>query len=250
MSGVWSILRRHLQVFRRTLRTNVTYSLFEPLLYLSAMGFGVGSYVNDMEGLSYLQFIAPGMVASSAMWASTFECTYGSFLRIHYEKTFQAMLAAPISVSDVVAGEIIFAALKNVIFGSVVLAVVAALGQIHSYYALIIPIFLILPGLVFASLALTYSGAIEHIDYLNYYITLFATPLFLFSGVFFPASTLPQWAQAIIWLNPLYHTVEVCRALALGWLSSAIWQHAAVLAVMAACLYWLPLRMVRRRLIS
>nr|WP_054260209.1 ABC transporter permease [Propionispora sp. 2/2-37] len=135
--------------------------------------------------MSYIQFIAPGMVASSAMWASTFECTYGSFVRLHYEKTFHAMLATPISIDDIVAGEIVFAAIKNVVFGSVVLCVVAVLGQIQSYWALLIPLFLILPGFVFAMLALMYTGIIKHIDYLNYYITLGATPVFLFPGFSF-----------------------------------------------------------------
>ncbi|SHJ26652.1 ABC transporter permease [Propionispora hippei] len=247
---VLSVLKRHLTVFRRTLITNVTYSLIEPLLYLSAMGFGVGSYVEAMDGMSYMQFIAPGMVASSAMWASTFECTYGSFMRLHFEKTFHAMLAAPVSVGDVVAGEILFAAIKNIVFGSVVLAVVAALGQVHSLWALLIPLFLVLPGLVFAILALIYTGSIKHIDYLNYYITLFITPLFLFSGVFFPASSLPGWAQALLWANPLFHTVEVCRALALGQLAPGLWSHVGVLLMLTVLLARLPVRLISRQLIS
>jgi lipooligosaccharide transport system permease protein len=250
MIAVWSILLRHLTVFRRTWFSNVTFNFIEPFLYLSAMGLGLGSYVQEIEGVSYMQFIAPGMVASSAMWAATFECTYASFIRLHFEKTFHAMLASPVTIADIVLGEMVFAAIKSVVFGLVILAVITAWGLVPSYNALYVPFFLALPGTVFAILALSYTGITPHIDYLNYYITLFITPLYLFSGIFFPVTSLPGWVQALTWVNPLYHSVEVCRTLVLGHANGALGWHIAILCGFALLLVGLPIHLFKKRLIQ
>jgi len=246
--GAWYILRRHLWVFRRTWWSNVMFNLIEPFLYLTAMGFGLGAFVHDMEGASYLQFIAPGMVASSAMFAATFECSYGSFVRLHFQKTFQAMLSAPPTVEDVVAGEILFGVCKSVVFGTIILLCITTLGLVQAWTALLIPLFLTLPGAVFSVLALAYTGRIANIDYLNHYITLFVTPMYLFAGVFFPVGSMPDWLQWIIQLNPLFHSVEICRALAAGRMEG-LGSHLLLLAGLLAVLIWLPVRIYRKRLI-
>jgi len=214
------------------------------------MGFGLGAFVQSIDGMSYMQFIAPGMVALSAMYSSTFECTYGTFVRLHFQKTFHAMLAGPVTVRDIVFGEILYGLMKSVLFGTVILIVVAALGQIRSSAALAIPIFLLLPGAVFAILAMCYTGITNNIEYINYYITLAIMPFFLFGGLYFPVSALPDWVQTINWINPLYHSVEVCRALALGQVTTDILMHSAVLAAMGAVLLPLPIRLMEKRLIS
>jgi lipooligosaccharide transport system permease protein len=250
MRAALGILNRHLIVFRRTLWSNMVFNVLEPFLYLSAMGFGLGAYVQDMGGMSYIQFIAPGMVASAAMWAATFECTYSSFVRLHYQKTFHAMLAGPATVTDVVAGEVLFGIVKNVIFGIVILVVIAAMGQVQSVWSLLIPVFLVFPGAVFSFMALSYTGIISHIDYLNYYITLVTTPMYLFAGVFFPVSSMPGWMQTLAWLNPLYHSVEVCRGLVTGNVGILLWHHVASLALFSAFLAAVPGYFLKKRLIS
>lgn len=244
------ILKRHLIVFRRTLWSNMVFNAIEPFLYLSAMGFGLGALVQDIGGMSYIQFIAPGMVASASMWAATFECTYASFVRLHYNKNFHAMLAAPGTVRDLVIGEVLIAVIKNIVFGVVILLVIGMMGQVQSAWSLLIPVFLILPGTVFALMALSYTGIITHIDYLNYYITLITTPMYLFAGVFFPISSMPEWLQIVSWINPLYHSVEVCRALVVGQLSGALWQHALSLILLSVLLAVVPVRLLKKRLIS
>lgn len=244
------VVKRHLKVFARTWQHNVMFNVLEPLLYLFAMGFGLGAFVQSIDGLSYMQFIAPGMVALSAMYSSTFECTYSTFVRLHYQKTFHAMLAGPVTVRDIVFGEILFGLIKSVLFGTVILIVVAALGQIQSVAALAIPLFLLLPGAVFAILAMCYSGVTSNIEYINYYITLAIMPFFLFGGLYFPVSALPEWAQTINWLNPLYHSVEVCRALALGQITTSILVHSGILAAMGLLLLPLPVKLMEKRLIS
>lgn len=248
--GALRVLDRHLRVFRRTWQHNLMFSVIEPLLYLSALGFGLGAFVEQIEGMSYIQFITPGIIALSAMYSATFECTYGTFVRLHYQKTFHAMLAAPITVKDVILGEILYGALKSVLFGTVVLGVVAALGQIASWWALAIPLLLIVHGTVFAVMSMSYTSITTNIEYLNYYITLVILPFFLFGGLYFPVSSLPDWVQRINLVNPLFHSVEVCRALALGQVSSGLWVHVALLAFLGAIMLPLPLKLMEKRLIS
>lgn len=243
------IFARHMAVFRKIWFTNIMFNFIEPLLYLTAMGYGLGTFVQDMEGMTYLQYIAPGMVASSAMFAASFECTYGSFIRLHYQKTFQAMLAGPVTVRDIVAGDIMYATFKSMVFGLVILTVISGLGQVQSWWALFIPLFLVIPGLTFSLLAICYTGITANIDNFNYYITLFLTPAYLFSGVFFPINSMPGWVEAVAWINPIFHSVEVCRAMALGNINPGLLVHAGVLALFAMVLMPLAVRLMTKRLI-
>lgn len=243
------IFARHMVVFRKVWLSNVMFNFIEPLLYLTAMGYGLGTFVQDMEGMTYLQYIAPGMVASSAMFAASFECTYGTFVRLHYQKTFQAMLAGPVTVRDIVVGDIMYGTCKSVIFGLVILVVISALGQVQSWWGLGILAFLPLPGLVFSLLAICYTGITDTIDNFNYYVTLFLTPAYLFSGVFFPIHSMPGWAQAVAWVNPIFHSVEVCRALALGNTNPGLLVHAGVLLALMLALLPPAVRLMNKRLI-
>lgn len=248
--GVLRVLSRHLRAFGHTWKYSVMFNVVEPLLYLTAFGFGLNSFIGEMNGMSYLEFLAPGIVAGAAMYATTFGCTYGTFTRLHYQKTFLAMLAGPITVRDVVFGEILYGVLRGVLFGTIVLISVAALGLIKSPQALAIPLLLAVQGVTFAALAIWYTSLITNMDYLNYYITLLILPFFLFSGLYFPASVLPAWAQAINFINPLYHSLEVCRALALGQAVTGLWLHVGVLVLMGLLVLPLPLRLMRKRLIN
>lgn len=250
MNGAFKVLGRHMRVFNRTWKHNIMFNVVEPLLYLSAMGFGLGAFVQEINGMSYLQFIAPGMIALTAMYSATFECTYGTFVRLHYQKTFHAMLAGPITVKDVISGEILYGMVKSIIFGTVILLVVAALGQIQSPAAAFIPLLLILQGLVFSVLAMCYTAYTSNIDFINYYITLAIMPFFLFGGLYFPVSALPGWVQILNWFNPLYHSVELCRALALGQITADLWIHALILAVIGILLLPLPVKLMEKRLIN
>lgn len=247
---MWRVLRRHMKVFSRIWWTNTMFNFLEPILYMTAMGFGLGAYVQSIDGVSYAQFIAPGFIASSGMWASTFECTYGSFVRLQFEKTLHAMLAAPLTVADVVWGEILYATVKSFFYGTVILAAIALLGLVQSWWSILILPFLALPGMVFALLALSFTGFIKNIDHINYYITIFSTPVYLFSGIFFPLDSMPLLGKAAIWLNPLYHSVEVCRSLVLGHVSLELLPHVAVLAMWVLVLGWLPVKLMRNRLIN
>lgn len=249
MTGAFRVLNRHWQVFARTWLHNLMFNVAEPLLYLSALGFGLGMLIGELEGVSYLQFIASGMIALSAMYSATFECTYGTFLRLHYQKTLQAILAGPVTVNEVIIGELLYGMFKSVLFGVVILIVVSLLGLIPASTAVFIPLFLVLPGAVFAILAVSYTAIIKNIDQLNYYITLAIMPFFLFGGLYFPVGNLPDWVQHLNWFNPLYHSIEVCRALAFGRINILLWQHVAALLVMILVLAPFPLRLMKKRLL-
>jgi lipooligosaccharide transport system permease protein len=242
------VLWRNLVVLQKTWVTNMAFYFIEPLLYLSAMGFGLGVFVGEINGISYVQFIAPGIIASSAMWAAAAECTYGSFVRMHYQKVFHAMLATPLELEEIVTGEILTGVCKSVIYGSVILVVIAGLGLVASPWALLVPFVLILAGLIFAALGMIWTGLVPKIDTFSFFFTLVITPMFLFSGVFFPLESLPGIMQSLAWLMPLYHIVVIIRTLVLGEPSLFLLVHGGWLALLALLLFPIPLRLMKKRL--
>lgn len=243
------VLRRNLIVFGKTWKTNVAFNFIEPLLYLGAMGWGLGTFVGEINGLPYVRFIAPGIIASSAMWAASSECTYESYIRMHYQKIFHAITATPVSLEEVVAGELLTGAFKSVLYGSVILTVIAALGLVPSAFAVFVPIVLLLSGLAFAILGLVWTGLVPKIDSFSYFFTLVVTPMFLFSGIFFPLDALPAPARAAAGFLPLYHIVRLLRSLVLGQVSFTLLFNALWLIVFVLLLFPLPLVLMRRRLV-
>lgn len=248
--AVWLVLKRNLLVFRKTWKVNLTFNFFEPLFYLVALGFGLGAYVQPMEGVSYLEYIAPGLIAASSMFATTYECTYGTFVRMEFQKTFHAIIATPAGVDDVVMGEMLYGAFKAVVYGTVILLVISAVGLVKSPWALLIPPILGVAGILFAAVSMTWTGLVPNIDSFNYFFSMIITPLFLFSGVFFPLSGLPVLVQKIAWISPLYHLINLTRSLSIGNISQSlaadfIWLFVAAFLVIPA-----PLYLLRRLLVK
>ncbi|MDP2937588.1 MAG: ABC transporter permease [Dehalococcoidia bacterium] len=214
--SAWRVWQRNWDVFMRLWRVELWPGFLEPVIILLAMGFGLGAFVQPISGQSYLQFIAPGLVASSAMFSASFECTYGSYIRMSFQKTYDAILATPVMVEDVVTGEVLWGATRALFSGGVVLVVITAFGLVQSPAALLVLALLFLQGLAFSSLSLFFTGLAPSIYTFNYYFTLFITPLFFFSGIFFPLEQLPAVFQTISWFTPLTHAVNLYRALVLG----------------------------------
>jgi lipooligosaccharide transport system permease protein len=180
------------------------------------------------------------------MFAATFECTYGTYIRMTYQKTFDAILATPVNIDDLVAGELMWAATKSTIYGTIIVLVISVMGLVDSpFIAAGIPV-LFISGLIFAEIAIIFTALIPGIDYFNYYFTLFMTPMFLFSGIFFPLDRLPAFALKIAYFTPLYHLVNVTRALSGGALPAGdiLWLF-AVAAVLGPCSF----RLMRRRIL-
>ncbi|MHB1419408.1 MAG: ABC transporter permease [Bacillota bacterium] len=247
---VWKVFSRNLMVFKKTWRSNIMFNFLEPILYLAAMGFGLGGFVNSINGLSYINWLAPGLIASSSMWATASECTYESFIRMHYQKTYHAITATPVNVEEVVVGELAFGAFKGVLYGSVILLLIAVLGFVPSPTALLIPFVVVIGGLVFAELAMAWTGLVPHIDSFSYFFTLVVTPMFLFSGVFFPLTGMPKLVGVLAWFTPLYHLVNLTRGLALGQMQISLLWDFLWLLIVAAALFILPINLMRRRLIQ
>lgn len=264
--GLRRVWQRNFLVYRKHWLASLVENFAEPILYLTAMGVGVGGLVASVSGLSYLQFIAPGLLASAAMMTVTFECTWGSWVRMEFQKTYDAIIATPLSVEDVVAGELAWGATKSAWFGTVILAVQLAFGLVPSAWALLVPAVLLLTGLLFGIMALTCTAVIRNIDGFTYYFSLVVTPLFLFSGIFYPLSNLPGWAQQVAWFLPLVHAVNAVRALVLGHVgvggaadaagaaaavpAGAPWADILWLAVAVVALWPLPINLMRRKLIQ
>ena len=246
----YHVWQRNRDTFMRLWATELWPPFVEPVLYLVAMGFGLGVFVQNIEGQSYLQFIAPAIVCTAAMWTASFECTYASFVRMEFQKTFDAMIATPVSVEDVIAGEILWG-LSRALFSSLaVFVIVSALGLLSFPAALGIILVSALGGFAFASVAMLFTAISPSIYFFNYYVTLGLTPMFLFAGVFFPVSSLPPFVQQLSWLLPLTHMVNPARALATGRTDPAILVDLLWLAVVGAVAFYLSLVMMRDRLIK
>jgi len=213
------------------------------------MGLGLGAFVPAINGMPYINFIAPGIIASSSMFAAIYECTYGTYVRIVFQKTFDAILATPIGIDDLIAGEMIWGATKSILYGTTIIIVIAAFGLVASpLIVLVIPLLLI-SGLIFAEISLIVVAKVPGIDSFNYFYTLFMTPMFLFSGIFFPLDGMPAIVARIAYFTPLYHLVNICRAFAAGSFFAVVHDIIWLLAVVVI-LSPLPFKLMRKHIIK
>jgi lipooligosaccharide transport system permease protein len=211
---VWKVWRRNFDVFMKTIKVNFLPSLLEPIIYLAAFGFGLVGFIPNINGKPYINFLAPALVAIAIMNGSFFECTFASYVRMYFQKTFDAIVATPVSVEEVVAGELLWGATRSMINATIVLAVIALFGLVTSpLFLLVIPI-AFFGGLMFASIAMCFTAIAPNIDFFNYPSFLFITPMLFLAGTFFPLTspTLPSAAQVIAMaILPLTHIVNVTR---------------------------------------
>ena len=237
-------------MFFKTYQVNFLPPFIEPVLYLLAIGFGLGMFVGEIDGVPYVNFIAPALLAISMMNAAFFECTYSSYVRMYYQKTFEAMIATPLSLDDVVTGELLWGATRSLIYSSVMLLVLTAFGVVDLPLSLFIIPFSFLAGLLFACIAMCFTAITPGIDALNYPSFLFITPMFLFSGTFFPLTVLPPTVQvfAVVFL-PLTQLVIITRSLTLS-SPSPLFLYSLIWIILVTILFFvLALWLMRRRLI-
>jgi lipooligosaccharide transport system permease protein len=224
--------------------------LVEALLYLFAIGMGIGSYVKEIEGVPYMTFIAPAILAIAVMNSAFFECTYGSFVRMYYQKSFDAMIATPLSIDDVIAGELLWGATRSVIYVVIMLPVLAVFNVISLPLAILAVPLAFLGGLMFAGIAMCFTAITPGIDTLNYPSFLFITPMSLFSGTFFPLSLLPVAIQYIaLALLPLTHVVAIMRMFTQAAVSPVLLLHLAWIIVVTILCCIIAINMMRKRLI-
>ena len=247
--GVAAVWRRNLLVWRRLLVPSLMMNFGEPFLYLIGLGYGVGFYIREIGELSYLSFVASGVVATVAMMTATYEGLYSVYTRMVPQHTYDAMLTTPLAVEDIIAGEILWCATKSVITGCAMLLVALALGAIHAPGAVLALPVVFVVGVCFASLAVVVTAKSRSYDFFSYYFTLFITPMFIFCGVFYPVHILPPVAQAVVQYLPLTHAIAVLRPLVTGQPPDNVLAHLAVLVGCALVCFYVAVVWARRRLL-
>ena len=260
MPPIWSLPRitrragkvwhRNLVVFFKTWKVNFFPPFIEAFLYLFAIGLGIGSYVGAINGIPYIKFVAPAILGISVMNSAFFECTYGSYVRMYYQKSFDAIIATPLSIEDVIAGEMLWGATRAVISVTIMLPVLAAFGVISLPSSLLAIPLAFVAGLMFAGIAMCFTAITPSIDTLNYPSFLFITPMMLFSGTFFPISLLPLAFQYIaVGILPLTHVVALMRMFTLAGFGWTLILYIAWIAVVTPVFCVIAINLMRRRLI-
>jgi lipooligosaccharide transport system permease protein len=239
MTGAQRVLEHHLTVYRRTWKGSLFMSFLSPVLFLAAMGLGLGSLiargpVRTIDGVSYLVFLAPGLLAASAMQAAFVETTYPIMARIQWQRTYEGMLATPIAVLDVLVGEFGWLTFRLALSSCAFFFVMLLFGTVHSMLAVLAIVAAILTGLAFAAPILAWTATRRTDQSFALIGRFLITPLFLLGGVFFPLHQLPQVIQGIAWLTPLAHGVALARSLSLGVLAPSAGIHLAVLLLYTA----------------
>jgi lipooligosaccharide transport system permease protein len=243
---VW---QRNRDVFLRLWRTESWPPFLEAFITLVAFGFGMGAYV-VLGGEEYIVFLAPGLIAQSAFFGATFETTFGSFFRMDSQGTFDAILATPLSVEDIIAGELLWGATRGVISATALLIAVWAFGLSESWLSVgMIPV-AFLSGLVFAAIGLCFTALAPSINAFNYFFSLYFTPSLFFGGVFFPLDRLPEWVRGLAWLIPMTHASSLSRALNRGTLGVEALVDVLYLLGAAVGFGWVAIVLMRRRLVK
>jgi lipooligosaccharide transport system permease protein len=244
---VW---RRNRLVWTKLAIPSMLGNLADPMLYMLGLGYGLGAMMPEVVGMPYIVFLAAGTVCSSTMMSASFESMYSSFSRMHVQRTWDAIMNAPVTLDDLVLGEAIWSATKAFLSGAAVLLVAAALGLVASPLALWVLPIVFLTGLAFSGLGLVMTSLSPSYDFFMYYFTLAVTPMMLTSGVFFPVEQLPQWLQAVAQVLPLTHAVALVRPLMSGEAPPAIVAHLSALAAYAIVSCSVALVLARRRLLK
>ena len=248
-SVAFAVWRRNVRVWRRLMVPSLVLNFGEPFLYLLGLGFGLGQFIGEMGGVSYFAFLASGLVASSGMTVASYEGIYSVYTRMVPQKTYDGMLATPVEIDDIVAGEMLWCATKGCISGSTILLVAALLGAVADMQALLCVPILFLIGLAFAGPAIAVSAVSPSYDFFSYYITLVITPMFILCGVFYPIASLPEIAQHAVQALPLTHAVALVRPLVIGAPIGGAAVHLGVLAGFAVVGFYVAVALVRRRFV-
>jgi lipooligosaccharide transport system permease protein len=248
---LFSVWYRHMRVYSKNLPSNGLPPFLEPLLFLMGVGLGLGKRIaGTMDGLPYIDFLGTGLLVTAAMFTAAYECSFGTFIRLEYEKVYDGMLAAPITVNNLIVGEIIWAGTKGLFFTFAVLCVLMAFGIVQLPAGLLTPLVGFVTGVMFATLSLWVTSFVKTINHFNFYLTGVISPMFFFSGVVFPISDLPDKVRFVAEIMPLTHAVRLSRAVCASDYTPALLLSVAYIAVFTAVFGVMATRRLRRRLVS
>lgn len=244
------IWRRNFLVWKKLALASVLGNIADPLITLIAFGYGLGSLLQNVSGIPYIHYLASGSICMSIMMAASFEALYSAFSRMHVQRTWEALLNAPLALDDVILAEMLWAATKSLFSGMAILAVMFVLGIGLHPHTLLVPALLFLIGMTFASLGLVVNAIAQGYDFFTYYFTLVLTPMIFLSGVYYPTAQLPDWLQLISHLLPLSAAVELVRPLILGEFPSAPLTNVAMLLAYCTIGFYVATILTRRRLLK
>jgi lipooligosaccharide transport system permease protein len=231
-------------------RSTTFSSTVEPTIYLLAFGFGFGSLVSTVAGVSYVEFVGTGTVATAILFSSAFPSMFGTFIKYKFQRTYDAILAAPVDTEELVTAEALWMALRAGVYGCAPMIVAMAFGLDPSVGMLAVPFIGMVAGFGWAGFGIAIAGRMKSIDNFSYVISGVLTPLFLVAGTFFPIDELPRWAQILAQFNPLYHCVELIRDAVFGWNGWYDLYHAGVLIGFGFLTWRLAITFMTRRLVD
>ncbi len=249
---VYYVFLRNLVSYKRFVVPTFLVSLIEPLFYLVTFGIGMGSYIGYFGGKPYLYFLVPGVLVSSVMLSSTFECLYGTFVKMIHEKIYDSLIATPVSAEDAVAGDIAWGAFRGLVSGILMMTVAIFMGvfPVSVLSLLLLLVLMVFIGILFGSLAMIVTSVSPSFDFFNYYTELIITPMLFFSGVFFPLDRFPAWMKTLSEFMPLTHAVKISRAVFSGEFDSGLIWNFLVILVLEVIAFYIGLKSMKRRLIK
>jgi lipooligosaccharide transport system permease protein len=249
-AAITGVMSREVANFRTFWKATTFSSVLEPIIYLLAFGVGLGStIVTKVDGLEYVQFVATGMVATAVIFSSALPAMFGTFVKHRFQNTYDAILAAPVDVEELVTAEALWIGIRSGFYGCFPLIVGMAFGLDPAPGMVLVPLFCLITALAFASFGIAVAGTVNKIDQFSYVTTLFVTPLFLVAGTFFPIDQLPQGLQVAAQFNPLHQLVELVRHACFGFEATDPLRLAALIAL-AVGLWRLAVRQMTNRLID
>ena len=249
---IYHVFVRNLVSYKRFVVSTFLVSLIEPLFYLITFGIGMGAYMGLFGGKPYLYFLVPGVLVSSVMMSSTFECLYGTFVKMVHEKLYESLVATPVSAEDAVAGDIAWGAFRGLVSGVLMMLVAVVMGimpvSVPSVFLLLV--LMVFVGVLFASLAMIVTSVSPSFDFFNYYTELVITPMLFFSGVFFPLDKFPPWMKTVAQFLPLTHAVKISRAVFSGeYQAKYVWDF-LVIFILEVVAFVIGVKMMKKRLIK
>jgi lipooligosaccharide transport system permease protein len=252
--GFYRVWQRNRDVHLRLWKSEFVAQLLEPIFVILALGLGLGQFVKLASGEDYVSFLAPGLLAMFPMFTCIFECAWGSYSKLEMQGTYRAVIATPVSIDDVITGDILWGTTRAVINASYLLLVSTALSpwlhMVHSPLAILVIPLAVIPGIMFSSIGMCFASIARAMSQFSYFFNLIINPMFWFGGAFFPFEELPQWAQVAGWFIPLTHVVNLYRGLLSGHLHASMGIDFAFLIVCTTFFYWLSIKGMRHRLIA
>jgi lipooligosaccharide transport system permease protein len=244
------VLVREVVNFSSYWRSATFSSTVDPTIYMLAFGFGFGSLVSQVGGYDYVQFVGTGTVATAVLFSSAFSAMFGTFVKYKFQRTYDAILAAPVDTEELVTAEMLWMATRAGVFGCTPLLVAMVFGLDPSWGMLLVPVFGFLAGFGWSGFGIAAAAKVKSIDSFSYINSAILTPLFLVAGTFFPLDQLPEWARVLAQFNPLYHLVQLVRHAVFGFEGASDLVHVAVLAAFALLTWRVAIRWMEQRLVD